>query len=149
MYCRDELSLCSLECYFCVYFPRCFATREINTKITLSWALKQFVTRVHTLFSKNLYQCMDCVNVQWLFRAKKKYPGVMSFNGLIIKTARKYNLVFEWIYAWKWLSLYSHGEWKQLCFLVVAHGICGLCLLPESFYVFNLLWIIGLYGLCK
>ena len=25
--------------------------REINTKTTLSWALKQFVTRVHTLFS--------------------------------------------------------------------------------------------------
>ena len=34
MYCRDELFLRSLECYFCVYFPRCFATREINTKIT-------------------------------------------------------------------------------------------------------------------
>ena len=32
-------------------FPRCFATREINIKITLSWALKQFVTQVHTLFS--------------------------------------------------------------------------------------------------
>ena len=30
--------------------PRCFATREINTKITLSSALKQFVTWVHTLF---------------------------------------------------------------------------------------------------
>ena len=29
------------------------ATQEINTKITLSWALKQFVTRVHTLFSIN------------------------------------------------------------------------------------------------
>ena len=47
----DELFLRSLECYFCVYFPRCFATREINTKITLSWALKQVATRVHILFS--------------------------------------------------------------------------------------------------
>ena len=28
-----------------------FPTREINTKIILSWALKQFVTRVHTSFS--------------------------------------------------------------------------------------------------
>ena len=37
--------------FFFVYFPRCFATREINTKITLLWALKQFVTRVRTLFS--------------------------------------------------------------------------------------------------
>ena len=42
----------SFECYyFDVYFPHCFATREINTKIILSWALKQFVTRVHKLFS--------------------------------------------------------------------------------------------------
>ena len=46
-----ELFLCSLECYLGVFFPRCFATRKINTKITFSWALKQFVTRVHTLFS--------------------------------------------------------------------------------------------------
>ena len=37
--------------YFGIYFPRCFATREINTKITFSWALKRFFTRVHTLFS--------------------------------------------------------------------------------------------------
>ena len=42
-----------LECYFCVYFPRCSATREMNTKIILSWALKHFVTRVHTLFAIN------------------------------------------------------------------------------------------------
>ena len=35
----------------CKKSPRCFATREINTKITLSWVLKQFVTRVHTLFN--------------------------------------------------------------------------------------------------
>ena len=46
----------SLECYFGIYFPRCFATREINTKTTLSWALKQFGTRVHTLFSVCRYQ---------------------------------------------------------------------------------------------
>ena len=31
-------------------FPSCEATREMNTKITLEWAQKQFVTRVHTLF---------------------------------------------------------------------------------------------------
>ena len=34
---------------WCLY-PSCVATREINTKITLEWAHKQFVTRVHTLF---------------------------------------------------------------------------------------------------
>ena len=51
MYSRHEPFLRSLECYFGIYFPRCFATQDINTKITLSWALKRFVTRVHTLFS--------------------------------------------------------------------------------------------------
>ena len=45
MYSCDELFMRSLECYFGVYFPRCCATREINTKITLSWAHKQFATQ--------------------------------------------------------------------------------------------------------
>ena len=40
----------SREGYFGVYFPSCEAMREINTKITLEWAQKQFVTRVHTSF---------------------------------------------------------------------------------------------------
>ena len=51
MYSHDELFLHSLECYFGVYFLSGEVTREINTKITLSWALKQFITRVQTLFS--------------------------------------------------------------------------------------------------
>ena len=34
--CRDYLFVHSLECYFGVYVPRCFATQEMNTKITLS-----------------------------------------------------------------------------------------------------------------
>ena len=51
MYSRDELFMRSLECYFGIYFPRCCATREINTKITLSWAHKPFATGLHTLFS--------------------------------------------------------------------------------------------------
>ena len=38
------------ECYFGVYFTRCEATREINTKITFEWAQKQFVATVHALF---------------------------------------------------------------------------------------------------
>ena len=51
MHSRVKLFLRSLQCYFGIYFPRCFATREINTKITLSRALKLFATRVHTLIS--------------------------------------------------------------------------------------------------
>ena len=50
-----RMFLRSLGCYFGVYFPSCEATREINNKITLSWALKQFVTRVHTLLYIYIY----------------------------------------------------------------------------------------------
>ena len=50
MYSSDELFQRSRDGYFGVYFPSCEATREIITKITLDWAQKQFVTRVHTLF---------------------------------------------------------------------------------------------------
>ena len=34
-----------------VYFLPCCATPEINTTVTLFWAHKQFITRVHSLFS--------------------------------------------------------------------------------------------------
>ena len=50
MYLSDELFQLSREGYFDVNFPSCEATREINTKITLKWAQKQFVASVHTLF---------------------------------------------------------------------------------------------------
>ena len=56
MYSHDELFMRSVECCFGAYFPRCCATRKINTKITLPWAHKQFVTRVHT--SINMYTRM-------------------------------------------------------------------------------------------
>ena len=49
MYSSDELFQRSQEGHFGIYFPSCEATRGINTKITLEWAQKQFVTRVHTL----------------------------------------------------------------------------------------------------
>ena len=38
------------EGYFGAYFPSCTVTREMNTKITLKWANKQFVMKVHRLF---------------------------------------------------------------------------------------------------
>ena len=50
MYSSDEPFQRSREGYFGVYFPSCEATREINTKITLEWVQKRFVTRVHALF---------------------------------------------------------------------------------------------------
>ena len=42
MYCRDELFQRLFECYL--------TTREINTKITLSWEHKQLTTSVSTDF---------------------------------------------------------------------------------------------------
>ena len=50
MYSSDEPFQRLQEGYFGVYFPSCEATKEINTKITLEWAQKRLVTRVHTLF---------------------------------------------------------------------------------------------------
>ena len=50
LYSCDDLFMPSLGCYFGVYFPRRFASRKINTKITLSWTHEQFATRVHSLF---------------------------------------------------------------------------------------------------
>ena len=65
MYSRAELFMCSLECYFGVYFSHCCATQEINTKITLSLAYKQFATEyIHY----SIYVCvLQCVNQHALF----------------------------------------------------------------------------------
>ena len=53
--CKDrcfhrELWIRYVAFYFGFYFPRCFATRKMNIKITLSWPPKQFINRIHTLF---------------------------------------------------------------------------------------------------
>ena len=48
MYSSDELFQRSQEGYFGVYFLSYEATREMNAKITLEWAQKQFIKRVHT-----------------------------------------------------------------------------------------------------
>ena len=60
MYSSDELFQRSRQGYLGVYFPNCEATREIDSKITLVWAQKHFVTRVHTLF----YILHDITNPQ-------------------------------------------------------------------------------------
>ena len=60
MYSSDESFQRSREGCFGGYFPSCEATREINTIITLEWAQKRFVTRVHTLF----YFSHDITNPQ-------------------------------------------------------------------------------------
>ena len=42
--------------YFRVYFQSCTATREINNKIAIEWAHKQFITRVHTWHNESINQ---------------------------------------------------------------------------------------------
>ena len=55
----------SLGCYFGIYSLCCFATQEINTKMTLSRGHKQVVTLVHTLshmdpwIRKNIYIILE------------------------------------------------------------------------------------------
>ena len=56
--CKKQSNVCTLVTNsFCAHSSVIFATintKNKNTKITLLWALKQFVTRVHTLFSIDL-----------------------------------------------------------------------------------------------
>ena len=49
MYSSDKLFQHSWDGYFGDYFQSCETTREINTKITLEWAQKQFVTRAYII----------------------------------------------------------------------------------------------------
>ena len=72
MYARDELFMGSLECYFGVYLI-------INTKLTFSWAHKEFTTRVHTWFYISHYRrwnqhasCYGIVCV-WNYLTSKTY----------------------------------------------------------------------------
>ena len=58
MYSSYKLFQRSWEGYFGIYFPNCTSTGEINTKIKLEWAQKQFITQVHTL----LYFLHDITN---------------------------------------------------------------------------------------
>ena len=60
-----------LGCYFGVYSPRWCAARAINTKITLSWAHKQFATRVHALCSITYY----CIG-SWINYIRNRYNAL-------------------------------------------------------------------------
>ena len=89
----------SRECYFGVYFPRCCATREINTKITLEWAHKQFVTRVHTLF----YFLHDITNPSMTLKTRifTHHPRVSLVR-----------FTFCW---WRHNRLATTSQWQDNC----------------------------------
>ena len=98
----------SLECYFGVYFPRCCTTREINTKITLSWAPKQFATRVHTLF----YIFMKPVQISKLSYADD--TNLLSHLCLFSNSASAKNMKMEEISENINNKLISISEWLNI-----------------------------------
>ena len=112
MYCRAKLFIRSLECYFGVYFTRCFATREINTKITLSWAYKPFATTVQTLFS--MYYNID---------------SLILTQGLYVRTLGT-SVIENWTwplfagYIFKWFSFGGDWEWGENCRWNTKFSIC-------------------------
>ena len=80
---RDSKLLESLCLQFCLGSPYIWAilTRlwEINTKITLSWAHKQFATRVHRLLS--IYHMLGKVRGWWGGYRRKLHTHSLTFNG--------------------------------------------------------------------
>ena len=63
--------MCSLECYFGIHFPRYCTTREINTKITFSWAHKQF-GHASTYIIQYIYIHIYIYIYYWVSKIKKQ-----------------------------------------------------------------------------
>ena len=72
MYSRDEPFLRSLEGYFGIYFPRCFATREINTKITLSLIILYLLVAMETQAEYETLKQYMATNAGWCDRFQIK-----------------------------------------------------------------------------
>ena len=130
---RNELFMRSLECYFGVYFPSCFANREINTKIKLSWALKKFVTRVHTLFSispwwglqsdkfnNNDFKAIFIHSTNFQTADVLLNPLVsQSFIWLLFYTS-----VFCAVSTFNWADLKQHTPFSKLCWEYLIYVSC-------------------------
>ena len=143
---------------FGVYFPSCEATKEINTKITLEWAQKQFVTRVHTLLyppqrslggytgftlfvgpSVRLSVCLSvCLSVRLSVR-----PSVRPWVGVRMITLILFSgfNFFFYIYhlgqdlAWDWISasyLIKYAHTGRSCDLLIF-GIPEVNFLVRAF----------------
>ena len=84
MYVLSWRTVSALKCYFGVYFPRCFATREINTEIILSWALKRFISQVHTLFSMTVTNTFKNVHISHFVQASIYVMGQVRLLGMSI-----------------------------------------------------------------
>ena len=104
MYSRDELFLRSLECDFGVY------------KYNLSWALKQFVTQVHILFS--IYIISGGIEVTVLWR---------SYN--VIHTWNIHARTFSTQISNTWMFIYF-SDARDVIFWVFCR--CHACWCPRS-----------------
>ena len=73
----------------CILVPTCcFTTRELNKKVTLSWAQRQFLTRVHTLFS--LYApCRTRCMGRNTFRLGLCYECMLLFESALLPFTKK------------------------------------------------------------
>ena len=109
MYSCNERFMRSLECYLGVYFKH-----QLNTKITLSWAHKQFATRVHTLYY--IYMASDWLTAQppeamltrdrWIPIAKSHWSGkcfhLMTSSWVKGNQLSSWNdLVTNLVHTWK------------------------------------------------
>ena len=93
----------SLEYCFAVYFPRCYATREINTKIPLPGAHKQFVTQIHTLLYIYLTVSFLCSGCDYYKLRHINLPGVMQHYKT--NKQQKKGWIFQNIFACKALNV--------------------------------------------
>ena len=132
MYSRDEPFLRSLECYFGIYFPRCFATREINTKITLSWALKRFVTRVHASFAMYItihISYKTTVIMQFIYKYWNGTETVKIYRIKRDKNKQLQNILICRCSTlhWNLSGVRCYGKTKHLLLTQNAFSYCKLC----------------------
>ena len=99
MYLRGKLFMRSRDDYFGVYFPGCAATREINTKMTLEWAQKQFALTVHTLF----YFLHDITN------------PIMTIKTTILTHCPSVSLTQFSCCCWRHNRLLMMSQWQDNC----------------------------------
>ena len=148
----------SREGYFGVYFPSCAATREIITKITLEWAHKQFVTRVHTLFyflhditnpkmtpKTRIFACHPHVSLarftfcSWRhtrLAMTSQWPDICDANTWqVISNSLDIDFIHGDIHGRsckKWYNCSSHmseAKWNTLPFVWIEYG---MCVYPET-----------------
>ena len=90
MFSYDVLFMCSLECYFGVYFPCCW------NKLTMYWAQKQFATQVHTHIYIYIYHLTDAQQGMYCEYLGKQLPGhIMWYNVIINQTKWSQGHIFQ------------------------------------------------------